>query len=244
MLITAVSLDDDTPERQAAREAAEMACTRIPQAQSAQILGAAFDAATADDQPYLLELLGQVGGPLALKKVAAVAGSESDAHRDAGTRVLGNWKTPDVAPVLYELATTFDERKYKIRTLRGYIRVARYLSVPIGERLDMCEAALRLADRSEERLLVLDVLRVHGVPRGLRIATTLLGDEDNEVVEMAARVIVILARGYVRGFPNHAENALVPALELAKDERVQEVGQQVLAEAREILAKRAEAEQE
>jgi len=234
-LIRVITAEEESAERAAARTAAKTASGRNSPQESTRVVAQAFEDAKPDAQIYLLDLLGQIGGPDALQLVLTAAQGDDESLRDAATRVLGNWATADVAPALYELTTNLSQKKYKIRTLRGYVRVARHLSMPIGERMDLCEKALDIADRSEEKLLVLDVLRVHAVPRGMRIARGMLSDEDSEVMEQAARVIVILARGYVREFPDHAKQALEPALKVAKNERVQTVGQEILTQARELL---------
>lgn len=231
-LIQAATAEEESDERKAARAAAKSASGRITRAGSTKMVAAALKEATPAAQSYLFDLLGYIGGSEALEFLVAAAKSDDEQKVNDATRVLGGWMSPEVAPVLYDLTTSLKDRKYKIRTLRGYIRVARYLSMPIGERLDLCERALELADRSQEKMLVLDVLRTRGAPRGMRIAKGLLDDKDNEVMEQAARVIVILARGFVRDFPSHAEQALVPALAVATNDRVQTVGQEILAKAR------------
>ena len=237
-LIRVATAEDESDERRAARFAAKHASGRITRAGSSKMVGRALEGASSPAMSYLFDLLGHIGGPDSLQVVVAAAKSGDEAKVDAATRVLGNWMSADVAPALYELTTTLADRKYKIRTLRGYIRVARHLSMSVGDRLDLCEQALKVADRSEEKLLVLDVLRVRAVPRGMRIARGMLDDKDSEVMEQAARVIVIVARGYVREFPAHAEEALVPALALAKNDRVQLVGNEILQQAQELLRER------
>ena len=73
-------------------------------------------------------------------------------------------------PLPYSLvmAETETERKYRIRALRGYIRIARQFRLPVKERVDMCRKALELADRDDERKLVLQVLERH--PNGDTLA--------------------------------------------------------------------------
>jgi HEAT repeat protein len=106
----------------------------------------------------LLELLGVVGGAKALEGVVAAASDSDDAVQDVATRVLGEWMSPDAAPKLLELARALDEEKYKIRALRGYIRIPRQFGLPEDERLAMCRNALEIAERDAERELVLDAL--------------------------------------------------------------------------------------
>ncbi len=65
--------------------------------------------------------------------------------------------SPDAAPMLLELTKT-GNNKFKVRTLRGYIRIARQLNVPTEQRIEMCQTALTLAERDEDRSLVLETL--------------------------------------------------------------------------------------
>ena len=64
--------------------------------------------------------------------------------------------TPDAGPQLLELSKTLAEPKYKVRALRGYIRIARQLNMTPAERLAMCRAALAAAQRREEKSLAVE----------------------------------------------------------------------------------------
>ena len=79
----------------------------------------------------------------------------------------------DAAPALLELARSGND-KFKVRTLRGYIRIARQLNVPTEERVTMCATALDLADRDEERNLVLETLGRYPTVQSLAIASSCL----------------------------------------------------------------------
>ena len=89
----------------------------------------------------MLELIGQVGGREALMIVAAHARDAEPEIQDAATRALGNWMSVDAAPVLLDLAKTLSDAKLKTRALRGYLRIARQLDLPIDRHLEMCEEA-------------------------------------------------------------------------------------------------------
>jgi hypothetical protein len=74
---------------------------------------------------------------------------------------LGEWMTVDAAPVLLDLAKTAPEEKYKIRAMRGYIRIVRQFVIPAPERVEMCRTALETAQRDEEKKLVLGVMAIY-----------------------------------------------------------------------------------
>jgi len=163
-----------TPEAAAtAKEALRKACLRSPDREAyADLLIRAMPRATTSAKCDLLDLLGVVGGAKALEGVADAARSGNDELEDAATRVLGGWMSPDAGPVLLELAKSGTE-KYRIRALRGYIRIARQLDVPTDERIAMCRAALEVATRDDERALVLEVLGRNPTPESIELALTL-----------------------------------------------------------------------
>jgi HEAT repeat protein len=176
----------------AAKESLRKACLRMPDrdATAAILLGGmsgASPAAKAD----LLDLLGVVGGQKALEGVAAAAAGGDEAAQDAATRVLGEWMSPDAAPLLLELATSGNE-KFRVRSLRGYIRIPRQLDVPDGERITMCRQALLAATRDDEKRLVLEVLGRYPSADSLAVAATLL--DDANLKQAAAEVAVDIAQ--------------------------------------------------
>ena len=71
---------------------------------------------------------------------------------------------------MLELAETHPVAKYRIRALRGYIRVARQLNMSDAERIAICRQALEVAERDDERILVLDVLARIRAPESLQLA--------------------------------------------------------------------------
>jgi aminopeptidase N len=106
-----------------------------------------------------LELLTLVGGSDALKRIAELAKTtEQDKIRDEATKYLGEWTEVDAASVLLDLSKSLKEDKYKIRTFRGFLRVIRQFDLPKEEKRKLCEQALEIAPRDEEKKLAQDVL--------------------------------------------------------------------------------------
>ncbi len=66
--------------------------------------------------------------------------------------------TIDAAPVLLDLAKTSSSEKYRVRALRGYIRIARQFTMTEPERIAMCQKALATATQPAEQKLVLEIL--------------------------------------------------------------------------------------
>jgi len=106
----------------------------------------------------ILETLNVVGGATSLETVAAAARSSDAELRDAASRVLGQWKSADAAPILLDLHNAVSDDRIKIRAIRAYIRIARQFDMPADRRAAMCRTALETAARDADKQLVLEVL--------------------------------------------------------------------------------------
>ena len=93
-----------------------------------------------------------------------------DQIQDAGSRVLGEWMGVDAAPVLADLAKNAPGDKYRVRAVRGYIRLARQFAMPDAQRAEMCQNALAMSTRPDEQKLVLAVLERYPNPETLKVA--------------------------------------------------------------------------
>ena len=171
VLIERVVEPKNPEDTAAAEQALRSACERMPDREAcASTLVAAMSRAPVPAKCKFLEILGLMGGQKALQAVGAAAKDADPDVQDTGSRLLGEWMGVDAAPVLLDLAKTATEEKYAIRALRGYIRLVRQFDMPQQERAAMCRAALEVADRDEERKLVLEVLERYPSVDMLRIA--------------------------------------------------------------------------
>ncbi|MCA9213786.1 MAG: hypothetical protein KDB27_12015 [Planctomycetales bacterium] len=159
-------------DQTAAHKALLTAAVRMPDREAcAAELSSSLSTASIDAQCALIEILGQVGGATALQTVGKKAGPDQDSKlRDAASQALGRWMTPDAAPVLLELAKPIARSKYDVRALRGYLRIARQMKIPMAQRADMCRNALEVAGRDEERQLAISVLKIHASLDSLAVA--------------------------------------------------------------------------
>ncbi len=169
VLITRVVAPRRAEDAQAAQQALRTACVRMPDREAcAEKLAAALDKAPLSAKVTILETLSAMGGTKALQTVGAAAKDENPQLQDAATRLLGSWMTVDAGPVLLELAQA--PGPYKVRALRGYIRLARQFTMPQEQRVAMCRNALQAAERNEERKLVLEVIARYPSVEMLRLA--------------------------------------------------------------------------
>ena len=121
-------------------------------------LAAALPTVDGPVKTKILDTLNVVGGATSLEAVAAAARSNEEGLRDEASRVLGQWKSVDAAPVLLDLHNSLSDERLKIRAIRAYIRIARQFDMPADQRAAMCRTALETAERDADKRLVLEVL--------------------------------------------------------------------------------------
>lgn len=175
----------------AAATALKTAAIRMPDREAtAGELSAAMKDAPPAAQIAILEILGRMGGPQALKTLASYAGGDNVDLKDTSSRLMGEWMTADAAPVLLKLATTGPADKFQVRAMRGYIRIARQFVMPEPERVAMCAEAMQACKQDNERKMVLDVLQRYP-SRGtleLAIKATQAGNLRDEAKTAAQRI--------------------------------------------------------
>jgi HEAT repeat protein len=171
LLTARVAELQNADEAAAATKALSAACQRMPDAEAcAEKLIAAMGPASVAAKCRFLEVLSAVGGKKALAAVGAAAKDPSAEIQEEASRLLGAWMSVDAGPVLLDLAKTASADKYKVRALRGYIRLARQFAMPDAQRLEMCRVALAAAERDTEKRLVLEVLERNPSLDTLRLA--------------------------------------------------------------------------
>ena len=167
----------DPQDGKAAEDGLRAACIRMPDREAcAEKLTAALSQADVAAKCRLLGALGAMGGQQALQAVAAAGKDASPDIQDVASRALGEWMSADAAPALLDMAKTAGDDKYKVRALRGYIRIARQLQIPVETRLAMFRTAMEVAKRNEERQIALDILTRIPSAETLQLAVSYLGD--------------------------------------------------------------------
>jgi HEAT repeat protein len=158
-LIARLGSAEDDREAAALDTALREVCLRSEDREAvAAQFAAALPEADGAVKGRILDTLNVVGGATALKAVAAAAESSDAGLRDEASRVLGQWKSADAAPVLLSLYNSTSDGRLKVRAIRAYIRIARQFDMPADRRAAMCRTALEIAERDEDKRLVLEVL--------------------------------------------------------------------------------------
>lgn len=111
------------------------------------------------DDSLKLELLALVGGGESLKRIVEITKTtDNDSIRDTATKILGEWTGAEVAPFLLDLSASLTEQKYKVRTMRGFLRAVRQFDMPNDVKRTLCEKAFDIAQRDEEKKMIAEVL--------------------------------------------------------------------------------------
>lgn len=136
--------------------------TRMPQNDVSDAISKWFETAPTTLRVHLLDLLKEIGGVKAMNIVEQCAWGDDATLKDKATAVLGAWppgQSADMdrlAGICKRLATEASGNKYKLRGLRGYIRLARQFTMSEERRLQICRDAMDLSTQSREKLLVID----------------------------------------------------------------------------------------
>jgi HEAT repeat protein len=179
----------------AAEDAVVAVCTtRIKDADArAQPVLAAWEPAGPAVRASLVRVLGRVGGSAALKTIRLARESDNADLADAAARALAKWPGVEVLDDLLDLARHSDNKTHRVLALQGYVRL---LGLP-SERdpqdtLEMYQTAMSLAERAEERKLVLGGLAAVRHLEALRMAEQYL--EDAELRAEAEAAVVAVAQ--------------------------------------------------
>ena len=194
LLIEQVVAPADRGDVEAATRALKVAAVRMPDREScaAELTRALNTTSNRSTKIAILDILAAVGVTNALAAMHKAARSSDPALQDASRRLLDKWMTDDAAPVLLDLAKTMPEKKYRVRALRGYIRIARQFVLPGAKRAEMCGKALDAAEQRAEKMLVLEVLQRYPNGRTLRVAIE--ARNDPEMKEAATKATLGIAR--------------------------------------------------
>ena len=205
-------------EREAAEKAVMIVCDRNKDAaKRAEPLLAALAQLSEGDKTTLLPTLGRVGGPSALKVVAAAIADQNPDRHEAGIRALCDWPDASAAPKLQELAQSGDAGQ-RMAALRALIRVA---ALPDkrsdADRLNLLKKTMTMATRDEERKLVVTRARAVRTIDSLRFAVPYLNQL--ALAQEACGTVVELAHHRELREPNKAEfdKALDVVIRIGKD---------------------------
>ena len=194
-LLDQLTVGKSADETAALQKVLMSACTRMPKNEAAEIVEKRFASASPEQAAFLVDLLKEIGGGKAVAAVVVHAWGENEILKDKATAALGSWRSPEdndlIAEACLKLAKEAADNKYKLRGLRGYIRLPRqYGSIPEERKLQMVNQYMELAARKEDKLLVFDVFARNPSPKMLEAAVAYLADA--ELKDKAVETVIIV----------------------------------------------------
>lgn len=191
-------------------------CLRLADKEScAERLADAMAQANPEAKATLLRLLGQVGGAKALDAVLAAVKAADEGTRDTAVRVLASWPELPAADHLLTLARSSDSRKYQILALQGCLRLVAQGNFPAERKLAMCKEAMGLAQRDEEKKLVLGALG--GVPSAEALAMVVPFLDQAAAKEEAAAAAVAIGEKIAGSHPAPVADAMAKVLKTTQN---------------------------
>ncbi|NOZ23021.1 MAG: hypothetical protein GXP25_18260 [Planctomycetes bacterium] len=168
----------------------------------------------------LLRVLGKTGGAKALAKVQAALKDQNAEIKDAAVRALCDWPDASAALALLDIAKNSQDEKFRILTLRGYVRVVGLPSErPVAETLKMYADGMTAARRPDDKKMVLAGLATMADPAALDSVRPYL--KDDALRAEAATAMIKIADAINIEHRAAAEAALREVAETCKDEGIQ-----------------------
>ena len=185
----------------------------------------ALAGARNESKPALLRILGDLGGPDALRAVVGALNDRDEGIRDAASRTLADWQDLSAADELLKLSLEAEKPVHRTLALRGYLRLA--LEAKAGQAA-LLARAIEAAKSDADKRAVLGALAESAQPEALETATKLLGD--TTVGNEAASAVLNLANKVGGHDPLRAEAALKQVIEISNDHALKNRAEQMLRE--------------
>jgi len=172
-LVKACTLDE---ERRRAELALRTLCARSPAAGVAAIL-AGWESANTESQVILVRALGRCGGNQALEALVARLNDRNEAVRLEAVRMLCGWPDAAALPPMLQLAEKSADLRSRVLALRGLARLAGAGPDHPAD-VEMLARALTLADRTQEKRLLVGALGASAGIDGIVALAPLLNDRE------------------------------------------------------------------
>lgn len=203
--------------------------TRMPQNDVSDAVSKLFETAPTPLKIHLLDLLKEIGGAKAMDIVEQCAWGDDMELKDQATAILGQWRSPQdidlVAKACRRLATEAPSNKYKVRGLRGYIRLARQFTMPEEKRIQICQEVFDLASRNEDKILIFDV---YGRYPSLKMLELTMKHIDNEAFREKACEAAVQIGEKLQGKDPKIAEAMKKVIEVSKNNGLKDKAQIVL----------------
>ncbi len=190
---------------------------------------ASLASAPSEAKCALLRTLRSAGGPKALETVQAAVSDRDAQVKDAAMRALCDWPTPDALPAVARLLGSPPNRTIQVLALRGFVRLVPQENAPDAKKRKSLQEAMTLADRDEEKRLVLSALG--NIPTAEALALVVAQLDNAALREEACSAAVAIAEKLGAG---HASEVVAAMTRVAKT-----TGDKKLAARAEAIARSA-----
>ncbi|HEX7574195.1 MAG TPA: family 16 glycoside hydrolase [Bacteroidota bacterium] len=155
-LIALLLAEESQAGRAVARNSLVALCTRIPDPEKrTESLLAAYRSAAPPQREILLHVISRLGGRRALALASGEARSKDPGMRDAAVRALADWPAMDAFDTLLVIAGSKEKLNLRVLALRGAVRLVENAPIPAASAVLYHERTLALAERPDEKRLVL-----------------------------------------------------------------------------------------
>jgi len=154
------------------------------------LLLAALPKASETPKKALLGVLGKLGGRRALAAVREGVASDNKGVRDAAIRALTTWPDLAAAADLLAVAGSGATQTHRVLAVRAYVRMVNRHEKSAVRRLAMLKDAMTVAERDNEKKLVLSAVAGVTHAEALKFLAPYLADESLSAEAKAARQAV------------------------------------------------------
>ena len=140
--------------------------------------------------------------------------------------MLGEWPDTDAAPVLLAVLQSDANERFKIRALRGYIRIVRQMDTSNEHRFNMCMQALALATRDEEKSLLVDALGRITIPASLEKLSEFI--DQPTFAEQASLMAINVGKALATQRPGEVDAVMRKIIDTTQNADTQRMAEEVL----------------
>ncbi len=204
-----------TDDRPAVEKALASICLRDSdrEAQSAAIAGKMPQAGT-DVRSSILRVLSRIPAKASIESLRAAAKDSDAAVADTAIRGLADWPEPIAMADLLTIARETKNQTHKVLALCGFVRLASLPGNAPQQVVSLYADAMKLADRPDDRKLLLGGLIDIKHPAAMELAASCLSDAAVEVE--AATAVVRIAKAIRPTHPDAAAAAVQKVLDTCK----------------------------
>ncbi|MFI5378529.1 MAG: HEAT repeat domain-containing protein [Tepidisphaerales bacterium] len=186
----------------------------------------------------LLGIMSRVGGQKSLDAVRDAVKVGDEKIKDAAIRALADWQDISAAEDLLAIAKTSASETHQVLALRGCIRIVREANNrPAAERGKLLITALETAKRPDEKRQAISALGEIRTADALQAVASNLGTAG--LSQEAAQAAVRIGRDLANDKPEAVKEAMQKALEITKNEDLQQQAREALDRAEQRIKQKA-----